>query len=162
MMRTVPPPSIVPLLPPSITVSAVVLSESVLVTVITALALPQLNVITPALPIAVVNAASLQLAASPVPTTVVGFDESAAIASLGNACEHLPSGLPALPTTGTDASEVDASDDIVEASFFVPPSLGPAPPRPAVADPLLPPTAAGPAPAFAAAPVPACTCSAVP
>jgi hypothetical protein len=46
-------------------------------------ALPQLKVMTPPVCTAAVSAAAVQLAAVPVPTTVVGFEVSAAMAAAG-------------------------------------------------------------------------------
>src|SRR5271166_4997225 len=77
-MRTAPPPSIVTLPPPSMTVSMPVGSSMVLVTVMVAPAVPQSKVTTPPLVSAADRAASVHDAAVPVPTTVVGLLTSAA------------------------------------------------------------------------------------
>src|SRR3954452_15416302 len=65
------------------TVSAVVLSISVEVTPMVTGAAPQSNVMTPAFATAAFRALNVQLAAVPVPTTVVGCDTSAGIALEG-------------------------------------------------------------------------------
>ena len=54
---------------------------------------PQSNVMTPPCATAATNASPVQLAAVPVPTTVVGLDTSSGCASAGTA--QWPSGLPA-------------------------------------------------------------------
>src|SRR5580692_2292623 len=77
-MRTLPPPSMVTRLPPSMTVSRVVGSSMVAVTVMVAGAAPQSKVTTPPLVSAADSRASVQDAAVPVPTTVAGWLTSAA------------------------------------------------------------------------------------
>jgi hypothetical protein len=54
---------------------------------------PQENVMTPPFATAAMNASAVQLAAVPLPTTVVGADESSAAASAGTS--QCPSGFPA-------------------------------------------------------------------
>jgi hypothetical protein len=60
-------------------------------------ALPQLKVMTPPLPTAVLSAAKVQLAAVPVPMTLVGLDTSAGCPLVGTPALHDPFGLPAWP-----------------------------------------------------------------
>jgi hypothetical protein len=60
-------------------------------------ALPQLKVMTPPLPTAVLSALKVQLAAVPVPITEVGFDTSAGWPLEGTPALHDPLGFPACP-----------------------------------------------------------------
>src|SRR5262249_28046452 len=94
-MRSLPPPDSVTLSPPSITSFDAVLFTTLAVAdrTMVAGAAPQSKVMTPPLATAATNAALVQLAALPVPTTVVGDETSSARASLGRVAP--PSGLPA-------------------------------------------------------------------
>jgi hypothetical protein len=56
---------------------------------------PQSKVITPPVATAAASLACVHVAAVPEPTRVVGLDVSAALASGGKACVHLPSRFPA-------------------------------------------------------------------
>jgi hypothetical protein len=114
-MRILPPPLSVTLLPPSMT-SFVPLSLNTLavdVRTIFSGSGPQLNVMIPPFATALTNAAPVQLAAVPVPTTVVGEDTSSAWPSAGIAA--WPSGYPAggascgfVPVPPVPAAEVPA------------------------------------------------------
>src|SRR5690349_6005606 len=84
-MRTAFCPSSVTRPPPSMTVLTLVGRFRVAVTGIVTAALPQLNVMMPPRVTAVCSAANVQLAAVPVPTTVVGLDTSTACAPAGSA-----------------------------------------------------------------------------
>src|SRR5438105_1136372 len=77
-IRVVLPPLNVTLSPPSMTVFLVMGTSDA--RVIVAGSLPQLNVTTPPVATAARNAESVQLAAVPLPTTVVGFEVSAGFA----------------------------------------------------------------------------------
>src|SRR5450631_2892844 len=58
---------------------------------------PQLKVMTPPFPTAVLSAVNVQLAAVPVPITLVGLDTSAGCPLAGTPALHDPFGLPAWP-----------------------------------------------------------------
>jgi len=77
MIWTALPPSSVTVLPPSMTVLRSFGIASVAVTLIVAGSLPQLKVMTPPFATAALSASNVQLAAVPLPTTVVGLDTSA-------------------------------------------------------------------------------------
>jgi hypothetical protein len=84
-MRILPPPLRVTLLPPSMTSFGAVLLNTFAVcvrTIVTGSG-PQSKVITPPFATAATKASPVQLAAVPVPTTVVGFDTSSARPSAG-------------------------------------------------------------------------------
>jgi len=115
---TVPPPSRVMRFPPSMTVSLSVWRFSVEVTRMVAGALPHLNVMMPALATADCSALNVQLAAVPVPTTVVGLEVLAACPSAGTPVLHEPFGLPAC----CPPSEV-APDELVPLLLPLPPPL---------------------------------------
>jgi hypothetical protein len=103
---TAPPPSRVIRFPPSMTVSLSVRSLRVEVTWTVAGALPQLNVMTPPLATADCNAVNVQLAAVPVPMTVVGLEVLAACPSAGTPAPQEPLGLPAcVPASGVPPDE---------------------------------------------------------
>ena len=89
--------------------------------------LPQLKVMTPPLPTAVLSAANVQLAEVPVPITLVGLDTSAGCPLDGTPALHDPFGLPAWP---------DPPVPVVPPVLVVPP----VPVVPPV-DPTLPPLA---------------------
>src|ERR1051325_3668693 len=78
------------------TVSLSVGAASVAVTAMVMGAPPQSNVTTPPFVTAASSAEKVQLAAFPVPTTVVGVEASAALPSAGTPALHLRSRLPAL------------------------------------------------------------------
>ena len=59
--------------------------------------LPQLKVMTPPLPTAVLSALKVQLAAVPVPITEVGVETSAGWPLVGTPAVHDPLGFPAIP-----------------------------------------------------------------
>src|SRR6187455_1175087 len=95
-MRTAPPPSRVILRPPSMTVFLVDGTFSVAVTGIVTGFAPQLNVMVPPAVTAACSALNVQLAAVPVPTTVVGLEVLTACALVGTPAAHDPFGLPAV------------------------------------------------------------------
>jgi hypothetical protein len=70
-------------------------SFMVALTKIVTLPVPQSKVITPPALTAALSALNVQLAAVPVPTTVVGLLVSAGLPSAGIPALHEPSGLPA-------------------------------------------------------------------
>src|ERR1039457_1493168 len=81
---TLPPPSSVTLLPPSMTVLVLMGRFMVLVTGIVTGAAPQLNVMMPPFFTAALSASKVQVPAVPVPITAVGFDTSAGCAPAGS------------------------------------------------------------------------------
>jgi hypothetical protein len=91
---------------PSITVSVSSGRFIVCVTVIVTGSVPQSNVITPPALTAALSAANVQLAAVPVPTTVVGCEMSTGLAAAGTPARHVPSGLPFGLATVPGASAV--------------------------------------------------------
>src|SRR5882672_10173355 len=96
------------------TVFLLVGTFSVAVTGIVTAPLPQLKVMIPPAVTAVRSEANVQLAAVPVPTTVVGFEVPAGTPLAGMPVLHDPFGLPAGPsapasTAGTAASRALAS-----------------------------------------------------
>src|SRR4051812_32674736 len=96
-MRTAFWPSRVTLLPPSMTVLTLVGRFMVAVIGMVTGEAPQLNVMTPPRVTAVFRAAKLQLAALPVPTTVVGCETSTGCALDGSGelqLERVPGGPP--------------------------------------------------------------------
>src|SRR5919107_1732337 len=95
-MRTAPPPSSVILRPPSMTVFLVEGTFNVAVTGMVTGFAPQLNVMMPPAVTAACRALNVQLAAVPVPTTVVGFEVLTACAFVGTPAAHEPFGLPAV------------------------------------------------------------------
>src|SRR5436190_11673129 len=95
MICTAPRPSRVIFRPPSMTVFLVDGTVSVDVIGIVTAPAPQLNVMTPPAVTAVCSALNVQLAAVPVPTTVVGLEVLAACARLGTPALHEPFGFPA-------------------------------------------------------------------
>src|SRR5450432_111421 len=97
--------------------------------------LPQMKVMTPPEVTAALSALNVQLAAVPVPTTVVGFETSAGFPFVGTPALQEPLGLPAGPMVAASDSVVLASRGVVAASWPLPP----APPPPSVADSLAPP-----------------------
>jgi hypothetical protein len=76
------------------TVSLVVDKVMVAVTGMVTASLPQSKVMTPALPTAVSSALNVQLAAVPVPTTVVGLETLAAWPFVGTPAWQEPFGFP--------------------------------------------------------------------
>src|SRR6185369_11038639 len=84
-MRTAFRPSSATLLPPSITVSTLVGRFMVALIGMLTGALPQLKVITPPRATAALRAVNVQLAAVPVPTTLVGLETLAGCAPAGKA-----------------------------------------------------------------------------
>src|SRR3990167_9049732 len=94
-MRCAPRPESVTLLPPSITIFGPVSLKifAVSSSSITTGSGPQSNVMMPPFATAATNAAPVQLAGVPVPTTCVGDEVSSAPAPVGTA--QVPEGLPA-------------------------------------------------------------------
>jgi hypothetical protein len=76
-------------------------------------ALPQLKVMTPPSVTAALSLLNVQLAAVPVPTTVVGLDVSAGCPCEGTPALHEPSGLPALPVLPLSAVVVPPLSEVV-------------------------------------------------
>ncbi len=144
-MRTAPPPSIVTVLPPSMTVSIVVGSSIVFVTVIVAGAEPQSNVTMPPAVSAADSFASVHDAAVPVPTTVVGLLVSTAVMG----AVHTAGGGGTLPPStlgGGMPASVAPSARVMPPSLPGPepelePELEPAPESPPPGDPESPPVA---------------------
>src|SRR6185295_8881172 len=122
-MRTLSSPSSVILLPPSMTVSWSIGRSIVAVTLIVTGSSPQSKVMIPPCMTAALSLSNVQLAALPSPTTVVGLETSAGLASSGSGWEHLPSGLPALATGPVLPPELPASEPPL-----LPPSLLRSPP----------------------------------
>src|SRR5450755_437061 len=89
--------------------------------------LPQLKVMTPPSVTAVCSAPNVQLAAVPVPTTVVGLEMSAGWPLAGTPLLQEPFGLPAVQAGAPPVPPVP----LVPAAPVVPP-VPVAPPRPAV------------------------------
>src|SRR6187549_1960091 len=123
MICVVPPPSSVILRPPSMTVCLLVGRFSVDVTLIVTGSGPQLKVITPPAVAAVLSAAKVQLAAVPVPITLVGLETSAACPFAGMALLQEPFGLPAFQGAAPPLPVEPA-----------PPGVPPAPVEPPFAD----------------------------
>lgn len=137
-MRIFPPPLSVTLLPPSMTSFEAVLLKTFAVEVRTIVVgfAPQLKVITPPFATAATNASPVQLAAVPVPTTVVGVDTSAAWPSAGTGAlaPGLPAGGPSCGFVGgvvpdePDVPDVPPLDDVgppdVDDPPLVPPPTG--------------------------------------
>ena len=114
---TFPPPSIV-------TLPSAVLPPLFMIwipgTTMTTGADPQSNVTTPPACTAATTASAVQLAAVPVPTTVVGDETSSASATVGMG--QCPSGLPfVVGVAGTELSGVDATRDALPAPLPDPP-----------------------------------------
>jgi hypothetical protein len=124
-MRTAPPPSIVILPPPSMTVSLPVGSSIVLVTVMVAGAAPQSNVTTPPAVSADESSASVHDEAVPVPTTVVGWLESAA--PMGAVHTALGGGTLPASTLGGGSPTASATIPLSDPGFVAssPPSAPP-------------------------------------
>ena len=100
-MRTLSPPLRVTLPPPSITVSGLSLNIlAVRFNVMVAGSDPQAKVITPPCATAATKASPVQLAALPLPTTVVGLDTSSGWASEGIA--QFPVGVAGRGRRGWD------------------------------------------------------------
>src|SRR4051812_37714454 len=100
---------------------------------------PQLKVMTPPLPTAVLSAAKVQLAAVPVPTTLVGLDTSAGCALVGTPALHDPFGLPAWPAPPPVAPEAPAVPPLPVVPPVACPAAPPVPVVPPVAWPAAPP-----------------------
>jgi hypothetical protein len=143
----------------------------VAVTAIVTGALPQLNVMTPPLVTAALSALNVQLAALPVPTTVVGLEVSAGLPPVGMPALHEPSGfpawlvVPAAPAEPAPAVPAPAAPPFAWPPFAWPPFAWPPfawldppvdatePPTPAVLAPPLP-ALIGACPAWPRAPLP--------
>src|SRR5262245_14864739 len=105
---------------------------------------------TPPFATAATNASAVQLAGSPLPTTVRGFEMSSACASAGTT--HLPSGLPAAgPSSGfVGGPPVDVVDpdelppEELPFPLLLPPPLDDDEPPPGVSSSLEQPTAYAP------------------
>jgi hypothetical protein len=104
-------------------------------------ALPQLKVMTPPSVTAALSSLNVQLAAVPVPTTVVGLDVSAGFPCEGMPALHEPSGLPALavlPLSGLVVPPLSGVAVPPPSGVVAPPLSGVAvPPPSAVAVPPL-------------------------
>ena len=147
---TLPPPSSVTLLPPSMTVLVLMGRFMVLVTGIVTGAAPQLNVMMPPFFTAALSASKVQVPAVPVPITAVGFDTSAGCAPAGSEAVQwvgivdplAPPVPPALPPTPVLAPPV--LDTMPPVPDGVPPVPATAPPLPVMAPPVptLPPSPA--------------------
>ena len=144
---TAPPPSSVILLPPSMTVFLLVGRLSVAVTWMVTGALPQLKVMMPPVVTAVCSGLKVQLAAVPVPTTVVGCEVSAGCPAAGTPAVHEPLGLPASPVVPPSEAPPDELP-LLEPELEPLPELDPLPEL----EPLLESSAGAPA-ATAVAPV---------
>src|SRR5450432_3511004 len=100
--------------------------------------LPQLKVMTPPEVTAALSALNVQLAAVPVPTTVVGFETSAGFPFVGTPALQEPLGLPAVPMVAASDAVVLASRGVVAASWPLPTAPPPPWPGPSVDDPFAP------------------------